>query len=95
MDVSISMIVDSKELDKMLENTNLDEFKLNDSLREYLDGSLQENTGIGSVPNMDTDSTLGLAPTKGSNVELHSGVDPCQGSSLSPPGCFNSWWYSY
>ena len=34
MDVSISMIDDDDELDTILENTNLDEFELNDSPRE-------------------------------------------------------------
>ena len=34
MDVSISMIDDNDELDKILENTNLDELELNDSPRE-------------------------------------------------------------
>ena len=41
--------------------------------------------GIGSAPTVNTNSTPGLAPQKGSNMELHLGVHPCQGSSLSSP----------
>ena len=82
MDISISMINDD-ELDRILENTNLDEFELTDLPREQLDGSSQEELGIGLVPTMDTNSTPGLAPQKWNNTELHLGVYPCQGSSQS------------
>ena len=87
MDCCMSMIDDDDELDSTLENTKLDEFELIHSLQEQLDDSSQEDTcmGIGSAPAMDTNSTLGLVPQKGSSVELRLGVEPCQGSSLSPP----------
>ena len=35
-----------------------------------------------SIPVLES---LGLAPREGSSTELHLGVDPCQGSSQSPP----------
>ena len=82
---SMSVIDDDDEPDRILENTNLDEFELIDSPREQLDDSSQENMGVGSAPTMDTDSTSGLAPRTGGDVELRLGVDPCQGSSLSSP----------
>ena len=76
-------VIDDDELDKTLENTNLDKFKVIDSPQEQLNNSLQENTGVGSASTMGTDSTLWLAPRNRSNVKLCSGVDPCQESSLS------------
>ena len=52
------------------------------------DESLHELTGVRMAPAADTASMSGLAPRKGSSRELRSGVDPCQGSSLSsPPLC--------
>ena len=62
-------IIDNGELNRLLENTNLDEFKLPviASPREQLHDSSQESTLFGSASSMDTDSSSG--------VELRSGVD--------------------
>ena len=78
-------MINDDELDKILENTTLDKLELTNLLWEQLDSSSQEEPGIGSAPTTDVNSTLGLAPRKGSNMELHLGVDPCQVPSLSSP----------
>ena len=52
---------------------------------EQHDDLSQEHTGVGMAPTLDTSRTLGLTPREGSSTELHLGVDPCQGSSLSSP----------
>ena len=69
-------MINDNELDSILENTVLDEFELTDLLQELLDGSLQEEPGVRSAPTMDTNSTSGMAPRKGSNTELLFKVDP-------------------
>ena len=69
-------MIDYNTLDRLCENAVLNEFGLADLPRELLDGSSQEEFSFGSASTMDTNSTLGLAPRKGSrsNTELHFGV---------------------
>ena len=55
---------DNDELDRILANTNLDEFELAESLRALLDGSSLEEPGIRSAPTMCTNSMPGLPPRK-------------------------------
>ena len=83
MDNSMARIDDDDELDRILETTNLDEFKLIESPLEQLDDESQENLGVGPAPTIHVASTLGLPPRNGSMVELCSVVDPWQGSSPS------------
>ena len=54
MDISISLIDDDDELDRILQNTNLDKYELTDSSREQLDGLSQEELGVGSPLTMDS-----------------------------------------
>ena len=77
MDISISMIDDEDDLDRILQNTNLDEFEQTDRLQNQLDSLSKEEPSVRLAPTMDTNSTPGLAPRKGSNTELCSGVDTC------------------
>ena len=76
------IIDDDLELDRILDNTNVDEYmhELTDMPMEQPDESPQELTGVGTAPISDTQSTSGLAPSNGSSSVLHSGVDPCLGS---------------
>ena len=64
---------------------NLDEYDLINLLMKHLDDLSQEHMGVRMAPTLDTRRMSGLAPHEGSSAELHLGVDPCQGSSLSPP----------
>ena len=70
------------ELVRILDNTNLDEYALTDMPMEQPDESLHELTGIRMAPTSDTLPMSELAPRNGSSSVLHSGVDPCHGSSL-------------
>ena len=81
--VSMSIINDDLELGRVLENTNLDEYELTDMPMEQPDESLHKLTVVGMAPTSHMLSMLGLAPCSRSSSVLHSGVDPCQGSSLS------------
>ena len=67
---------DDQELDRILENTNLDEYELIDVPIEQHSDSTQHNLGVGMAPISDTNSTSGLAPRKGGSRELRHGVDP-------------------
>ena len=78
----MSIINDNSELDKILETTNLDDYKLIDTPMEP-DESLHELTGVRMVSASDTPSTSGLAPHKRRSRELCVGVDTCQESSGS------------
>ena len=71
------MIDDDNELDRILKDTNLDEYELIDLPLEQLGDSSQETTRIGTAPTMDMQSMSGLEPQVGSSVELCSKVDPC------------------
>ena len=53
------------ELNKILENNNLNEFELHviGTLWEQLDDTSLESTGVRLAPITDTDSTSGLAPS--------------------------------
>ena len=85
MDLSMSIIDDDQELDRILESTNLDEYEPLNLPMEQPNDLLHELKGVRMAPTLDTESicTLGLAPHEGSSTVLHSGVDPCQGYSLS------------
>ena len=74
---------DDLELVKILDNTNFDEYELTDMPMEQPDESPHELMGVGMAPASHTLRTLELAPCYGSSSVLRSGVDPCQGSSLS------------
>ena len=52
IDISMSMIDDHNELNRLLENTNMEEFELIGSPREQLNHSLQKNTGVRSASTM-------------------------------------------
>ena len=77
----MARIGDDDELERILHTTDLDEFELVESPLEQLNDESHENLSVGPAPTIDTASTSGLAPRKGSTVELRSAVDPCQGSS--------------
>ena len=76
------IINDDLELDRILDNTNVDEYmhELTDMPMEQPDESPQELTGVGTAPTSDTQSTSGLAPCNESSGVLRSRVDPCLGS---------------
>ena len=64
MDISKPMIED-EELDRILENTILDEFELTDLPQELLDGSLQEEPAVRSLPPCIQTVCQGWHPEKG------------------------------
>ena len=86
----MSIIDDDSELDRILENTNFDDYTLFDIPMEP-DESLHALTGVGMAPTSDTPSRSGLAPRNGSSSEMRVGVDQektpgkGQGSFLSSP----------
>ena len=55
----MSIIDDDHELDRILENTYFDEYELIDLPMEQLEGSAQENSGVGTAP---TYGQYGAAP---------------------------------
>ena len=73
------------ELDRIVESTNLDENKLINWPMEQHHDSSQEQIGIKLASILNNRRTSGVTPGGGSAMELHSGVDPSQGSSLSSP----------
>ena len=52
----MSIINDDHELDKMLESTNLDKYKVIDLLMKQLNGLSHEYTGVEVAPTLDTES---------------------------------------
>ena len=84
MYLSMSIIDDDHVLDRILESMNLDKYELIGLTIEQLEDSSHKHTDNGMDPTSDMGST-GLAPHKGSSMELLSGVDPCQESSLFSP----------
>ena len=64
----MSIADDDHKLHGILESENLDDYELSDLPMEQQD---------------DTSHVSELPPRKGVSTVLHSGVDPCQGSSLS------------
>ena len=85
--MNLSMLIINKymylELIKILENTNLHEYAFTDMLMEQADELVHELAGVRMAPTSDTISTSALAPCNWKSNVLHSGVDPCLGSSLS------------
>ena len=79
----MSIIDDNHELDRILERMNLEEYELLNLPMEQPNDLLHKLTGVRMAPTLDTGSTSVLAPCEWSSMVLHSGVDPCQGSSLS------------
>ena len=83
----MSMIDDDNELNRILEDTILDEYEIIDFPLEQLGDSSQEirrrRIRRRNGPSMDTQSMSGLAPQVESSVELRLKVDPCQSTSLS------------
>ena len=65
MGISISLINGKDELDRILENINLDEFELTDSLQEQLDGSSQEEPALDRLPLWIRTVHWGWHPEKG------------------------------
>ena len=61
---TLSRAYDDNELDRIVGSTNFDEFERIDSPLEQLHvgNLLQENTGVGTAPTMDMESTSELAP---------------------------------
>ena len=81
-----TLIIDNDhELDRTSESAELDEYRLIDLPMEQPDGSLHHLRDIGIAPTLNMGSMSGLAPREGSSTVLRLGIDPCQGSSLSPP----------
>ena len=61
------MIIDNnRELDRLLECTNLDKYELIDLPIEQHADSSQEHTGVRMAPTLDTKRTSGLVPHEGS-----------------------------
>ena len=81
--LSMPIIDDDLELIRILDNTNFDKYELTDMPMEQPDELPHELTGVGMAPTSDTLHTLALAPHNGNSSVLRSGVDLCQGSSLS------------
>ena len=73
-----------KILERTLQRTNLDKYKLIDLSMEQHGDSSHEHTGVGMAPTSDTGSTSGLA-LRGGQGNCGSGLEPCQGSFLSSP----------
>ena len=84
-DLSMLIIDNNHELDRILESMNLDEYELIDLPMEQPDDSSHEHTRVGMGPALDTGSTSKLATCGGSSMALRSGVDRCQWSSLFFP----------
>lgn len=82
----MSIIGDDHELNRILGSTSLDEYELVDSPMKEQEprDSSHEHTSVEMASTSSTGSMLGLALCEVNSTELHSGVDPCQGSSLSP-----------
>ena len=81
----IYIIGDDHELDRILGSTSLDEYELVDSPMKEQEprDSSHEHTGVEMASTSDTGSMLGLTLCEVSSTELHSRVDPFQGSSPS------------
>ena len=77
------IIDDNLELVRILDNMNFDEYEHTDMPMEQPDELPHELTGVGMAPISDTLRMSQLAPRNGSSSVLRSGVDLCQGSSLS------------
>ena len=77
------MIKDDIELDRIIQTTIFHEFKLVNLPLKQADMSSQESFNVALAAANDTIGALGLAPCKESKEEQCTGVDPCQGSSLS------------
>ena len=60
---------DSRELDRILECTNVDKYKLIDLLMKQHDDSLQEHTGVRMASTSDTKKMSGSHCVEG--VEVH------------------------
>ena len=73
------IIEDNTELDRIVQTTKFNVFQLVDSPLKQPMMSSQELLGGVLAPANDTAYTSGLAPRNGSNGELRTGVDPCQG----------------
>ena len=58
----MTIIDDDQELDRILKNTNLDEYEIIDVPIEQHSDSTQVNLGVGMAPISDANSTSGLAP---------------------------------
>ena len=81
--LSMLIINNNLELVRILDNTNFDEFELTDMPMEQPHESPHKLMGVGMAPTSDTLRTLELVPRNRSSNVLYSGVDLCQGSSLS------------
>ena len=79
----IPIINNDLELVRILGDTKFDEYELTDLPMEQPDELPHELTGVGMAPTSDMLCTSELAPRNRSSSVLRSGVDLCQGSSLS------------
>ena len=82
MDLSVSIIDDNQELDRILESMNLARVK---TYQLAYGCSSHKHTSVRMAFTLDTKSTYKLEPCEGSSTVLHSEVDPCRRSSLSSP----------
>ena len=71
------VIKNDTELDRIIETTKFDKLELVDSPLEQPDMSSQELLGV--VDCIYMYMYVGAGPRKGSNGELHTGVDPSRG----------------
>ena len=85
MDLSVLIIDEENELDRILESTNLDQYELMDLPMKQPGDWSHNSTGVGMASTLDTLSTSGLVPREGSSTELLSRVNLCQWSLLSSP----------
>ena len=81
----MSIIDDEHELNRILESTNLDGYELIHLPMEQIGDWWHEHTDVGMASTLGTGSTSVLARREGNSTDLRSGVDPCQGCSLSSP----------
>ena len=68
MDLSMLVVDDSLELDRILESTNLEEYELIDLPMEQPDDSLLKHTSVRMAHTLDTGSTLRLEPCEPSST---------------------------
>ena len=85
----MSEITENQEFDEMLRSINFDDLDISYSPMNEESPKDRELTeeflGVVPAPTVDAPSTSGLAPRDRVCGQTHSGLDPCQGSSPSPP----------